>query len=147
MSTIGPNGEIENEGLCDGSESKSWKLRYRQAHRKELAVKARLYYREHKDERKVAMNEYYLAHRAKFRSHNLKYLYGLTEDGYLLLEEAQGGRCAICRRSLEEINKSVFCVDHSHESGDIRGLLCPSCNSQLGFFEKNKITILSYLKE
>lgn len=44
---------------------------------------------------------------------------------------AQGGRCAICR---QEPGRRALDVDHSHETGAVRGLLCELCNKGLGCF-------------
>ena len=41
-------------------------------------------------------------------------------------------RCAICKKELGDKNRP--CVDHSHETGQVRGILCSQCNSGLGFF-------------
>lgn len=59
--------------------------------------------------------------------------YGLTLHEYTELIEAQGGVCLICRRNPEEMNRR-FAVDHCHETGRIRGILCTACNSGLGMF-------------
>lgn len=52
----------------------------------------------------------------------------LREFKQLLLE--QKGRCAICRKR----NRCGYrlCVDHSHSSGAVRGLLCHDCNRGIG---------------
>ncbi|WP_337015286.1 endonuclease domain-containing protein [Leclercia sp. AS011] len=39
----------------------------------------------------------------------------------------QQGKCAICRLPLESVNKA--CLDHNHFTGNVRGLLCASCNT------------------
>lgn len=69
--------------------------------------------------------------RIKFQG--LKY-----EKLYNELYKKQGGRCAICKRTLDEINKNKthtrFCIDHDHATGEIRGLLCNHCNLGLGYF-------------
>ena len=46
--------------------------------------------------------------------------------------EAQGGVCAICRQPRPE--ERTLHVDHAHETGAIRGLLCFTCNNALGDF-------------
>jgi hypothetical protein len=53
--------------------------------------------------------------------------YGLTSAMTLALFYAQGGRCAIC-----EVDTTRLCIDHDHETGQVRGLLCVSCNAALG---------------
>lgn len=59
--------------------------------------------------------------------------YGLLPGEYLAMEQNQFGRCAICGQT----PKRGLVVDHDHETGDVRGLLCFSCNSGLGFFRDN----------
>jgi len=54
--------------------------------------------------------------------------YGVTIEQYQTMLEAQDGRCAICRRESEK----PLCVDHNHETGKVRGLLCWHCNIALG---------------
>lgn len=55
--------------------------------------------------------------------------YGISHDDYDRLYAQQQGRCCIC----DEFH-SRLCVDHDHKTGRVRGLLCRSCNSGLGFF-------------
>lgn len=54
--------------------------------------------------------------------------FGLTEEEYDVLFDSQGGRCAICR----ETSQQHLCVDHCHDTGIIRGLLCRKCNAGVG---------------
>lgn len=54
--------------------------------------------------------------------------YGITTDDYLSLLAKQEEACAICHKPSE-----LLCVDHDHDSGQVRGLLCDSCNKLLGF--------------
>lgn len=67
------------------------------------------------------------------RSH-LQLTYGMTPEDYAERLEAQGHRCAICGTT-EPRGKAadVFKVDHCHETGAVRGLLCDQCNRGLGF--------------
>jgi hypothetical protein len=50
------------------------------------------------------------------------------EDRYKILLEKQRGVCAICERAPE----NYLDEDHNHRTGQIRGLLCRSCNTALG---------------
>jgi len=53
-------------------------------------------------------------------------------DFHSLLKNADY-KCEICNRDESEVYKLV--LDHDHNTGDIRGILCHSCNSNLGYFE------------
>ena len=66
--------------------------------------------------------------------------YGITQEQYNTLLEIQGGRCAIC---LEK--KKSFHLDHNHKSGQIRGLLCSSCNMAIGLMKEDFVKL--YLAE
>lgn len=54
--------------------------------------------------------------------------YGLTKDGYNLMYTEQDGCCKICKTNIN------LCVDHNHDTGKVRGLLCNKCNVGLGCF-------------
>ena len=56
----------------------------------------------------------------------LKHRYGITTEEVERMYRQQEGRCAICR------SKAADHVDHCHESGVVRGLLCFGCNRGLG---------------
>lgn len=62
--------------------------------------------------------------------YNILRKFGLDENDYISLVEAQNGRCAICLET--PTNSRGFHVDHDHSTGKVRGLLCHSCNVALG---------------
>ena len=62
------------------------------------------------------------------RTYHLKRRYGLTADEADTMLEEQGGLCAICRTA------PAAHVDHDHETGAVRALLCFNCNGGLGQF-------------
>ena len=58
--------------------------------------------------------------------------YGLTEERYEEMLNAQGGRCKICGTADHLDQDQLLCVDHDHCTGAVRGLLCGNCNRMLG---------------
>lgn len=54
--------------------------------------------------------------------------YGLEAGQYAALLEAQDGRCAICQNKPAKLR---LAVDHNHDTGEVRGLLCKRCNHNL----------------
>lgn len=79
---------------------------------------------------------------AEKRAQLLKARYGLTPDDFDALFASQDGRCAIC---LEVPARP--CVDHNHETGQVRGILCHFCNIRLPAVEDEKyhIPAMAYL--
>lgn len=84
----------------------------------------------HREARKAARKA---AHAARVRK-----VYQLTAEAYAALYEAQGGRCAICRRATGATKR--LSVDHDHACCPgptscgrcVRGLACSICNQMLG---------------
>lgn len=69
--------------------------------------------------------------RAKRRSWVLAAAYGITAADYDALLAAQGGRCACCGVTANRNGKRLF-VDHDHETGAVRGIICNKCNQGIG---------------
>jgi hypothetical protein len=67
---------------------------------------------------------------------NLLRLYNLTRSDFNSLLDSQGGGCACCGTKIPG-GKGAFHVDHNHETGQVRGLLCHRCNTAIGQFEDN----------
>lgn len=61
--------------------------------------------------------------------------YGINTKQFDELFIAQGGVCKICLRTN---GKKRLCVDHCHKTGKVRGLLCNSCNTLVGYVENNE---------
>ena len=80
-----------------------------------------------------ACNDTY--HAAHSRVRRLMKQYHMTPEQWTALRLSQGSRCAICRDVLPEYNKATIGhahVDHDHETGRVRGILCSKCNHLLG---------------
>ena len=69
--------------------------------------------------------EYARKHGRKYR---LRYKYGITPEDYERMYAEQQGCCKICRS-----RHAKLLIDHNHETGEVRGLLCQRCNVALGW--------------
>lgn len=65
--------------------------------------------------------------RDRVRAHKVKAAYGIEPEAFAAMPKV----CTICGAT------AALCVDHSHQSHRIRGMLCNPCNKGLGFFRDN----------
>lgn len=74
------------------------------------------------------------------RANYIQKVYNLSWEDYIYIFTEQQGKCAICKTDIylaaADITKTAH-VDHSHENGRVRGLLCGKCNSSLGGFNED----------
>ena len=79
------------------------------------------------------------------RQYRLRYGITLSDFEKMLLE--QDFKCKICGADKAGNTGQCFAVDHCHDTGRIRGLLCIKCNARLGWFERNAQAVREYLQE
>ena len=87
------------------------------------------YYRKPENKRIISKKQ-----KEYFKNNKLKQRYGITSQDWDKIFEKQKGRCAICSKHQSELDISL-CVDHSHKTGKVRGLLCAGCNAKLATVE------------
>ena len=60
--------------------------------------------------------------------------YNLSPEQYARMMARQNGQCAICQIVMTSGNSggTMACVDHNHQTGSVRDILCSKCNSALG---------------
>jgi len=76
-------------------------------------------------------------------------LYKLSKYQYEELLLKQDFKCAICSRHQNETDKSLS-IDHDHNTGKIRGLLCHNCNLAVGHLKDDPVLAIKaseYLKK
>lgn len=80
--------------------------------------------------------------------------YGIDNAVYQLFFDDQDGCCAICGQHETALdrwgNVKPLAIDHNHQTGQVRGLLCDRCNRGLGYFkdsEENLESALHYLRK
>ena len=88
--------------------------------------------------------------RATIRNSTLKYRYGITQEEYEEIFNKQEGRCSICDKTSNRYLTNNLDIDHDHNTGKVRGLLCNNCNRGIGHLQED-VNILrkaiEYLKE
>lgn len=90
------------------------------------------------NKRQEYVERYEEQYRRADRNKKLKKRYSITVDEYDALHAAQQGICAICK---SETDKLV--VDHDHNTGKVRGLLCNTCNLGIGGLKDSPTILLS----
>lgn len=66
------------------------------------------------------------------RLQSVRHVFGLTTEQYRAMHLKHDGRCWICG-NLPSGTRAFLCVDHDHDTGRVRGLLCDPCNQGIGF--------------
>lgn len=72
---------------------------------------------------------------------NLSKNYNISPQDYNVMLMQQNHRCKICERHESEFKKKLH-VDHCHDTGKVRGLLCPGCNLGIGKLGDNPLMLL-----
>jgi len=135
--------------------NKQDRLNYLEKNKDKLREKSRQYYLNNiekfrEKERRYRTNPKRIAYRIKYREENkdkakdykLKKFYGISLNDYKKMLRKQNYKCALCNK------KRKLHVDHDHDTGNVRELLCSSCNTKLGFYEKSdKVKFEMYIKK
>ena len=87
--------------------------------------------------------EWYKQNKESARNNYFKGTYGITTKDVERLKVEQDYKCAICDE--EESGRGLF-VDHDHDTGEVRGLLCHHCNSGLGMAKDNVEILKNMIK-
>ena len=88
-----------------------------------------------------SQNAYYQANKDEIlkykRNYHFMKKYGITVEQFDDLRIKQNFCCALCGRHEVETPRKCLCVDHNHDTGKVRELLCETCNQALGLFYDN----------
>lgn len=74
------------------------------------------------------------------RKYHRKWKYGLTIEAFDSMFEGQGRACAACRTETPT-TKNKWHIDHCHNSGKVRGILCHVCNTAAGVAGDNPMVL------
>lgn len=134
------------QGACKRCSRAAGKKYYLSARNRKKVSDAGKVYRQKNPEKCAHRSESYRkSHRPKLADYLRKYVYGLSPGDYRRLLISQRGKCQICRSRMLKP-----CVDHDHDTGIVRGLLCPKCNTGIGLLQDSSAIVLAaceYLKK
>ena len=82
---------------------------------------------------------------------HLKYKYQIDLETFLTALKVQEGACEICKTILPDLftyenRRRGYAIDHNHETGEFRGILCLECNTLLGMAGDNSKILKSAIK-
>ena len=118
--------------------------------RKSVNRQRRRRYKKHRTRILAAQKTRYHANlqweRDRAYTYRLRNKFGMTFEQYKTMQHKQNGRCAICGN--EPTSRARLVVDHDHQTGEIRGLLCHRCNRLIAWADERKdvlVNAASYL--
>jgi hypothetical protein len=128
---------------------------YRKNNRdKVLEIQRRSASKRRKDPEKVAKIR---AYQEQYREKNRKVLsdkqrektFGITRHEYAEMFHSQNGVCAICSKPETATRNGkikALAVDHDHQTGKVRGLLCSDCNTGIGKLKEDRSIFISAIR-
>jgi hypothetical protein len=123
--------------------------KYYLAHKEKTLAYRKQHHIDNKDRAHELNRLWRLNNKDKIFESNLRNAHHMTLEEYNQMFEDQKGCCAICGKHQSELKHTLH-VDHNHETGLIRALLCKKCNSLIGYADED-INILKnaieYLKK
>lgn len=127
---------------------------YKKLNKEKLLERKREYREKNREKIRIAARDYSKRSKLKIKEYGLK-KYNITFKDYENMLTNQNNVCKICNNPEKALNfksnevKSLA-VDHCHNTGKVRGLLCGNCNLILGSVNDSielLETMIQYLKE
>jgi hypothetical protein len=117
--------------------------------------KQKEYFFNYRKANRIKAREYAIIYHNSDKARNKKYfsLYGITLEQYNSMLEKQNNVCKICTQPEQMLHKGKpkrLSIDHDHNTGKVRGLLCQRCNTTLGRYKDDPKLIknlISYIEE
>lgn len=129
-------------------EKKDYNRIYAEKNKKKILEKAKEYRnrpeiierrKKWRHDNKEYLREYQQKNKAQRKLYKITKNYGISADEYHQMMFRQKDKCAICL-------KEATHVDHNHKTGQVRGILCRSCNLILGYAYDTETILLAAIK-
>lgn len=129
---LGENGLNPRCKVCVNKRSKV----YYNSNKLKVKLRCAKWKNENREKIREVTRIWYSKNKDRVKDKYLRRTYGINLEYYKDLLRKQDERCAICKLDQREFKKDLV-VDHCHFTGEIRGLLCESCNINIGRFKEN----------
>lgn len=140
--------DLGNMEKIDLEKYRIYNKKWRDKNKEKISQIQKNYYMKNTEKVRTNNKRWKVNNPVKMRANHLKREYNISLEDYDKLLQKQESRCAICKIHKDELKngKINLDVDHCHETGKVRGLLCPNCNKALGLFRDNPDIIKSTLE-
>jgi hypothetical protein len=121
---------------------------YNRTHAADIEARRKARYAADPEKYKARMALYKKANSGRAKDYYLKHHYGISLEQYRAILEAQGGACKICSATFDTAKLKPH-IDHNHDTGKVRGLLCNCCNIAVGMIKENipaAMALVAYLE-
>ena len=122
--------------------------KYYYENRERIRGQQRASYMKNKEVVAEYRKRYYAKNKETAKLYQLQKMYGMSGEDMQGMMNRCKGCCEICGDSFSHDN--LHYVDHCHDTGNVRGLLCRNCNSGIGLLKDNvgvMLKAIEYLKD
>lgn len=137
--------------LSNAEDIKKYRADYYQKNKKKMNAASKRWQQENLEACNKKKREYYQNNKTLIHRQRKARRYGLTLEELQNLESICA--CQVCGVSVEWANRAVAkddaVIDHCHESGEVRGVLCRTCNAGIGLLGDTAESLqnaINYLK-
>ena len=123
----------------DAAKKKANDKKYYAENRTRIRAVGKEYSKKNADTANTRAKKWYRKNRDRRVGYDLHRHYGITLEQYEQMLAEQDGACAICKRLP---TKRTLAVDHNHDTGRVRGLLCAQCNLGIGGLQDSLTLVL-----
>lgn len=118
---------------------------YNKNNREKNNLRVKSYRERNKESYQLKVKKYRSENKDVIKNKILKKKFNISLEEYNTMLQNQNHKCNICKTEKTELGR-LLCVDHCHETGIIRGLLCDRCNRGIGVFKDNVILLTEAIK-
>lgn len=137
-------GRIRNERYKnkDPEAYKKRKHEYYVKHKERMLRQSKQWAKDNPEQARAIQKKSRKKRQARTRDYVLRTKYGITLKEYNNLVDKQGGHCPLCGNVLAD----NYAVDHCHDTGRVRGVLCRGCNTGVGLLRHDVKVLRNAIK-